>query len=480
MKKVWATTLLILIIAFGLFFRLYQINDKSLWLDEGVTYYNSSGDSLEEVWDKTAELDQSPPAYYFVMHGFLEIFGENEFGFRVVPVIFGILSILMLYLLGSVMFNREVGLFSAFLLAINPFHIGYSVESRMYVMLSLVALIGMYFLYKAMTSEGRSYLNWLFFSLFSVIGIYTHSFFFFVLAGYALVFLLLLIPAKKRLGKFLAGLLSAVIVVVSFIPWLPNLLHQLDVERYWLVENSFWDLKGYLWHFSNEDKRVLYSLFGLGILGVIWHLFAEKAKRYKKEIYSTVAILLFAGIGFGLPLAFSLMWEPVMKLRYMIYILPFFLMTAGMGIYVFRRYFWAFSVPILVFFVAVLMPWKTSIFPEEMYEDFRGLNEIIQEDPDTLVVHSPSISHVINFYSKGSLEIRPFPVSFDLRDYNIGKASEDRYKAYINDLDSFYLVVSHSHEIKEGLLFRWSDEVCKKKKSIEVEGMELTYFEECK
>ncbi len=98
MNKGLALIILITILVFGSFLRLLHINDESLWLDEGITYYNSSGESYSEVWDKTADLDQSPPFYYFIMHTYLEIFGENEFGFRLIPVIFGILSILFLLL----------------------------------------------------------------------------------------------------------------------------------------------------------------------------------------------------------------------------------------------------------------------------------------------------------------------------------------------------------------------------------------------
>ncbi len=176
MRRSLAITILVAVMAIGLFLRVNYLNNQSLWLDEGITYYNSSGENLGEVWDKTARLDQSPPGYYFLMHGVLEVFGENEFVFRFISVIFGVLSILVLYLLLAAIFNQEVGLIGAALLAFNSFHIGFSMEARMYVLLSLEALLAFYFLYLAIVDPKRGYMWWLALIFTLVAGLYTHNF----------------------------------------------------------------------------------------------------------------------------------------------------------------------------------------------------------------------------------------------------------------------------------------------------------------
>lgn len=480
MNKALALTILITILAFGAFLRLLHLNDESLWLDEGVTYYNSSGESYGEVWEKAAQLDQSPPFYYFVMHTYLEIFGENEFGFRFIPVIFGILSILFLYLLLSEMFEREVGLFAAFLLAINPFHIGFSMESRMYVLLSLEALIGFYALYKAIDDDKGSYIWWVLFMLMCVLGIYTHNFFFFVLLAFAFVFFLLLIPAGNKIGKFLMGVLSVLVVCVSYIPWIGNFLKQLSVNRYWMAENSLSDLKNYFLDFSNQNKYILIGFIGLSILGIFWSFIRIRSVDYKKGIFASLSLLIFLIIGFGVPLLYSLVSEPIMKIRYVVYLVPIWLSIAALGIYAIRRWSVVFSFLILIGITYLLMPINASAYPFEFGEDYRRLTEIVAKDDSPLIVHTPSIMHVINFYNKGRFQIKPFPYSDDLTEFNIYKSSKNKFMTLIKNLDSFFLVITHSHENPGGLLYLWSDQKCKTSYEINVSGMETYYFTDCR
>lgn len=476
MKKVWVKTLLIFILALGFFFRLNHINEKSLWLDEGITYYNSSG-SLIEVWDKTAELDQSPPGYYFVMHGYLEIFGENEFGFRFISVIFGLLSIYFLYLLVQDIYSSEAGLFAAFLLAINPFHIGYSNEARMYVLLPLLSLIGLFLLFRAMKFE-KGYRYWFLLILTSAFGLYTHNFYFFVLLGQFFVFIVLLFSGKNKLRKSLNALVSAILVLLLYLPWIPNLMHQLDVNRYWMGENSIWDLKYYLLDFFNGNKYALLGTIFLIVLGIVMQ-FIKKSKYQQPKIRETAALILFFVLSFGAPLAYSLLFEPILKIRYVIYVIPILLALSGLWIASIKRYFRYFCIPIMLMFFFIWSPWKISQFPREIGEDFRTLANIVEKYPAPLIVHTPSSAHVLKFYLPENLNIKPFPNSDDLREYEIPNELKNDYLKYIENIDSFYLAISHSHEKENGLLEEWSRSACKNEREIEINQIAVHYFGDC-
>ncbi len=54
---------------------------------------------------------------------FITFFGLNEFSVRITAVAYGILAVLSVYLLSKELFNKQIGLISAFLLAISPWHI---------------------------------------------------------------------------------------------------------------------------------------------------------------------------------------------------------------------------------------------------------------------------------------------------------------------------------------------------------------------
>ncbi len=480
MKKSLLFILLFVILAFGAFFRLYHLNDQSLWLDEGVTYYNSSADSFEGVWDKTSNLDQSPPGYYFIMNVFLDIFGENEFGFRLIPLIIGLLTVLFVYLLGAAMFNTDTGLFAAILLAINEFHIGFSMESRMYGLVALLALVGFLSLYKALQHETRGYTWWTVFGLSSVAGLYTHNFYVFVLLAFAFIFLFHILTVEKMLGKILMGTLTAILVVVAYIPWIPSFLKQLGVDRYWLPLNTLSDMKVYLLDYAGGNFILLLAFLTLSVTAVIWGVVATRSEDYKKSFLSMTSLIIFLIIGLGAPLFYSMKFEPILKIRYTVYIVPVFMLLTAYGLYAFKKMHMVLPALMLSVFIYFSAPWQVSAYPMEFGEDFRGLVEEVKKDPSPVVVHSPSIAHVINFYNKDTFELWPFPFSDDLTEYNIDESFKGKFLDLIRRFNSFYLVVSHSHENPYGMLKVWSDGECLQSIDIPIKGMEVIHFKNCK
>lgn len=66
------------------------------------------------------------PIFIYSAVPFVGIFGLNEWGVRLTGVFWGILGVFGVYLLGSRMFNYKVGLVSAFLLSLTPWHLQYS------------------------------------------------------------------------------------------------------------------------------------------------------------------------------------------------------------------------------------------------------------------------------------------------------------------------------------------------------------------
>lgn len=66
------------------------------------------------------------PHNFFIQHK-EEIFGNRDFyamyWTRIITAVFGVASVLLLYLAGKKLFNREVGLFAAFFLAVNYLHV---------------------------------------------------------------------------------------------------------------------------------------------------------------------------------------------------------------------------------------------------------------------------------------------------------------------------------------------------------------------
>lgn len=66
------------------------------------------------------------PLFIYATVPSIALFGLNEWGVRGAAALFGVLGVLLTYLLGKKLWNEKIGLFSAILLAILPWHIHYS------------------------------------------------------------------------------------------------------------------------------------------------------------------------------------------------------------------------------------------------------------------------------------------------------------------------------------------------------------------
>src|SRR3989338_9768362 len=111
MDKKTAFILLVLILLLGSFLRIYKLGEESFWLDESATVYASKQSASyilgniintrvlvpEYFKDGGGEM----PAYFLMSYYWTQIIGLSEFKLRLLPSIFGIISILMIFLLGK-------------------------------------------------------------------------------------------------------------------------------------------------------------------------------------------------------------------------------------------------------------------------------------------------------------------------------------------------------------------------------------------
>ena len=132
--------LLILLLAAGL--RLYRLDAQSLWYDEGA----SVGYALRtpgDIWRNTAA-DIHPPGYYLLLSRWVGPLGTSELALRGLSVVFGLLLVAQVYSLGRALFHPTVGLLAGALIAIDPFHVYYSQEARMYTLLASLGAASMW------------------------------------------------------------------------------------------------------------------------------------------------------------------------------------------------------------------------------------------------------------------------------------------------------------------------------------------------
>jgi mannosyltransferase len=204
--------LLTLILAFAL--RVYRLAGHSLWWDEIVTVATSTV-SFEAMFDYLFTIRSHMPLYFIVMNGWIRL-GESEFILRYFSLAAGVLTVALIAQTGRLIGGWRVGLAAGLLLAISPFNIWYSQETRMYSLIALATLAATWFLLRIINDGGRR--EWIGYAIAMFIAVYSHYLAIFVLVAHYIFFSIHHRLDKNLLRKWLiyggsVGLLFAIWIV---------------------------------------------------------------------------------------------------------------------------------------------------------------------------------------------------------------------------------------------------------------------------
>ena len=112
------------------FLRVYRLGDKNVWWDEGWSIWLSR-QGLAAIALRTAA-DEHPPLHYWMLHYWNFVAGTNALAGRFVSVAFGVLTIALMYRLGKRVGGARLGILAAFFLALARFHIWWSQDIKNY------------------------------------------------------------------------------------------------------------------------------------------------------------------------------------------------------------------------------------------------------------------------------------------------------------------------------------------------------------
>ncbi len=275
------------VLALGL--RLYRLDNQSLWYDEGFSVYLSSMD-LDEITTRTAA-DIQPPLYYYLLHGWILLFGDTEWAVRAMSVLFGVFSVPLLYAIAWTLFrSRLAGLLAALVMAVSPLQVWYGQEARMYTLLTFFCLLSSYLLLLAVEAKGRWTIPvlWSAYAVANAAALYTHYFAFFILGFQAIYVLVLLAAQRFRPVHLLIGsVVSGVATLLIYLPWLPHLLTRYSTDAsYWAGQLKLHEvLMDIAISFAGGESVtepvgiVLAVGYGLAFLLTVAALFAQAARR---------------------------------------------------------------------------------------------------------------------------------------------------------------------------------------------------------
>ncbi len=210
------------IVAGGLVLRFVTRSD--LWLDEALSA-NIAALPVGDMLDALAR-DGHPPLFYFLLHGWMQVFGEGDVAVRALSGVLAVATLPVAWVAGRRYGGRACATAVLVVLSVSPFALRYATEARMYSLVMLLVLLG--WLAVGTALEEPRPLRLVAVGLLSGLLLLTHYWSLFLLAS---VVGLLAIRAARRSGterRTTVAVLGAVAAGgLLFVPWLPTFLDQL-------------------------------------------------------------------------------------------------------------------------------------------------------------------------------------------------------------------------------------------------------------
>jgi len=301
---------------------MLPILHQSYWRDEAFSVLLASR-NLKDVLFLTIK-DTSPPLYYFLLHFWIRFFGDAGYVTRSLSLLFFFLLVLSsFFLLKHLLKNRKISLLGSLGILLNPFLVEYAFEARAYMFFAfLIVTTTLFYLKKKRLLS----------SLFLTMAILTHNFAIFFLIAFIAAWLY---DNKERLWEKKAKFISSFLLpILAFIGWLKFSWNQWIkvAEGFWIepkTSSIFVDAFRVFFQGSLDypSRAMLYNLsLILVFMGLSYWLVKIATGRGSNFLKKDNASLVFLfSIPFLIVYIISSFWVPIYHERYLIPILPLFI-----------------------------------------------------------------------------------------------------------------------------------------------------------
>jgi mannosyltransferase len=217
---------------------LATITKFSIWFDEAFGAYLIRFNFFDIA--RYTATDVHPPLYYWLLQFWSYIFGTSELGLRSMSLFFGVLSLIVAYILLKRVFSVRAAQFGIVLMAISPMLVRYSQEMRMYTVVLFIALLATLVLTIAVESKKR--LPWTIYGILIALGMWTHYFAAVVWIAHWVwraIDVSITNGRKKWLGQYFSAhwVWAHLVAVAVFAPWAGAFIAQslvLQVGGFWI------------------------------------------------------------------------------------------------------------------------------------------------------------------------------------------------------------------------------------------------------
>lgn len=350
----WTLFILLGIILLGVVLRLYNLTAKALWYDE-ISTISIAEKSLGFILQPFSSYKS---AFVILLKIWIGIFGTSIFATRLLPALFGIVSIFLTFRIGKDLFNSRVGLIASFLFSTSSFHIYHSQQVKQYTVLLFLVLLSTFYFVKFI-AEGKTRFilpN----VLLNILILYTHPFGFAVIlfqALYTIVNYKLIERAElKKWFLYQTPLLFSLCIWVSIIysteKYFKAILWWVRLPNIHSLTDTFRTFSyGFNYGLSDVNMQLCPPVIS-GMLSIIFGLLFIKglfnAFGYYRQSHVKLTIAwLFLPI--VLIISFSYLIRPVYVTKHLLILLPAFYYIVAIGLSHKTRTFFIITILAVIF-----------------------------------------------------------------------------------------------------------------------------------
>ncbi|MBL7190791.1 glycosyltransferase family 39 protein [bacterium] len=377
---------LFIIIAIASFARIFHLGYYSIWFDEVVSYMYSVK-SIPEII-RIAQIDNTPPLYHFLLKYWVLV-SKSDFWMRLPSAVFGILSVLMTYKIGILLYPRRTALTAAAFSTLCFQCLHYSQEARMYTMLCFLTLASIYYFILALR-EGK-FIYWAGYFICVIAAFYTHLFIVFILAAQWVYFFISFKETKKLWKTWLAVQL---LIGISILPWMSSIIHQIGVieSDYWVPLATIEEVirvavfMGTGWDLNNRHIITILLNIPFAVLFFIGLFYSLRGKERSRLL---LPVLFFVPL--IVVYIYSLNSKSLFFSRYFFYLIPIMHLIMAAGLWrLSKRYRMIIGGLLMIIMVFFAVLYYTSPYNSQPVRfPFRTMAKILEEKipPGSTIIH---------------------------------------------------------------------------------------------
>jgi len=388
-------TFWLLYIPIGLFIlnfilKFIYLDESSISNDEPFSIYHAQMD-IPSIINQLC-LGNNPPFFEIILHYWIKLFGISALSVRFLPMIFSVLTSLVIYKIGIRHFTKSVALFAALLFTFSTTQYVFVHQARVYTLFVLLSCLSIYS-FLNIYKTNKKVLAAFYLSLCNIILIYSHYFGIWIPVVEACA-ILILPSLRKTILK--PVIYSFTATIICYIPIITIFLRQFSTSASkgtWVQPIDVGASFVQYYHFFNGQIVAILSL-----VSIVTYIILTIYRKQPANVYSQVIALWFVLpflTMFLLSLKYSPHPIPMFIERYILFTSPaLFILTVKAIDYCINSLIIKYiSMSLIVIFVVK----KSNIHLAEIWptkEEAEFIHQI--KTPETIVYYAP-VWYTLNF-----------------------------------------------------------------------------------